>query len=139
MKNHWEHFSHAADIGVRGIGESLPDAFGEAAKALTAVVTDLDKVNPDTLINIECDNPDRELLFVDWLNALVYEMATRCMLFSKFDVELQNNILKAQIWGEVLHQKKHQPAVEVKGATYTCLKVGQLKNQQWMAQTVVDV
>jgi len=40
----WEHFSHAADIGVRGFGNSPAGAFEQGARALTAVVADLDRV-----------------------------------------------------------------------------------------------
>jgi RNA-splicing ligase RtcB len=36
----WEHFAHDADISVRGWGATAADAFGQAAFAVTAVVTD---------------------------------------------------------------------------------------------------
>ncbi len=35
----WEHFPHAADVGVRGFGKTPAEAFEQAALALTAVVT----------------------------------------------------------------------------------------------------
>ena len=35
--------------------------------------------------------PDDELLLVDWLNALIYEMATRRMLFGRFDVTIEGS------------------------------------------------
>ena len=37
----WEHFSHGSDIGVRGLGSSVEEAFEQAAVALTAVVADV--------------------------------------------------------------------------------------------------
>lgn len=37
----WEHFPHQADIGVRGMGATLAQAFEQAALALTAVIVDL--------------------------------------------------------------------------------------------------
>ena len=36
----WEHFAHGADVGVRGVGATLNEAFEQAALALTAVVAD---------------------------------------------------------------------------------------------------
>jgi Archease protein family (MTH1598/TM1083) len=42
----WAHFSHDADIGVIGMGATKAEAFRRAALALTAVVTDLSKVQP---------------------------------------------------------------------------------------------
>jgi SHS2 domain-containing protein len=74
---HWEHFPHDADIGVRGLGATRAQAFEQAALALTAVITDLAIVAPKEMIQLSCAAPDVELLLVDWLNALIYEMATQ--------------------------------------------------------------
>lgn len=136
---HWEHFSHQADIGVRGIGESVAAAFEQAALALTAVVTDLASVAPTQAVTVECDNPDTELLLVDWLNAIVYEMATRKLLFSRYELQLEGHHLTATLYGEAIDVQRHQPAVEVKGATYTELQVAQRADSEWFAQCVVDV
>jgi SHS2 domain-containing protein len=66
-------------------------------------------------------------------------MAIRKMLFSRFKVTIQNEKLTAIATGEAIDIQKHQPAVEIKGATYTELKVQQLENGLWLAQCVVDV
>ncbi|MBI3480426.1 MAG: archease [Nitrosomonadales bacterium] len=136
---HWEHFPHQADVGVRGIGATLEQAFEQAALALTAVITDLAIVAPAETIRLSCAAPDVELLLVDWLNVLIYEMATRNMLFSRFAVHLEGNLLTAQAWGEAIEMARHHPAVEIKGATYTELKVAQQPDRSWVAQCVVDV
>ncbi|HEX4999265.1 MAG TPA: archease [Terriglobia bacterium] len=135
----WEHFSHQADMGIRGRGASREEAFEQAAMALTAVTTPPERVTPATPVQIRLDAPDDELLFADWINALVYEMATRSMLFSRFRVKLQGHTLTADAWGEPVNTKKHQPAVEVKGATYTGLRVQRNLAGEWVAQCVVDV
>lgn len=135
----WEHFDHEADIGVRGTGTTLAEAFEQAALAMTAVVTPLENISPDTCVSVECADSDPEILFVDWLNALVYEMATRNMLFARFEVQIEGNRLMASAWGEPVNVLRHQPAVEIKGATYTALHVGQDRNGRWIAETVVDV
>jgi tRNA nucleotidyltransferase (CCA-adding enzyme) len=135
----WEHFPHQADMGVRGIGPTLAAAFEQAALAMTAIVTDLAWVAPDKAVEIRCEAPDDELLLVDWLNALILEMAARHMLFSRFEVTLNEQRLHATAWGEAVDTQKHQPAVEIKGATYTGLKVEMSESGQWLAQCVVDV
>ena len=135
----WEHFAHEADMGVRGFGASKEEAFEQAALGLTAVITDPETVRAHELINVVCEAPDDELLFVDWLNALVYEMATRNMLFSRFEVHIDGHRLEGKAWGERVDVVRHQPAVEVKGATYTALRVGQGESGEWLAQCVVDV
>jgi SHS2 domain-containing protein len=136
---HWEHFAHEADIGVRGLGATLEQAFAQAALALTAVITDPAAVVPRESIRLSCEAPDAELLLVDWLNTLIYEMATRNMLFARFDVHVEGERLEAQVWGEKLDAMRHLPAVEVKGATYTALKVARRPDGNWLAQCVVDV
>jgi SHS2 domain-containing protein len=136
---HWEHFPHEADMGVRGMGATLEQAFGQAALALTAVVTDPVAVIPTKMIELSCEAPDVELLLVDWLNALIFEMATRSMLFSRFEVRLEGQRLDAKAWGETLDVARHHPAVEVKGATYTALTVARQPDGGWLAQCVVDV
>jgi protein archease len=135
----WEHFPHGADIGVRGIGATREEAFAQAALALTAVVTDPARVVPKDAVEIRCDAPDDELLLADWLNALIYEMATRNALYSRFEVKLRAHGLDAMAWGEQLDRRRHRPAVEVKGATYTALAVAQRADGAWIAQCVVDV
>jgi tRNA nucleotidyltransferase (CCA-adding enzyme) len=135
----WQHFPHEADVGVRGVGETLAGAFAEAAVALTAAVTDPASVSPVQPVEISCAGPDTEVLLVDWLNAVVYEMATRGMLFGRFDVAIEDGRLRATAWGEKVRVERHQPAVEVKGATYTALKVARDEQGRWVAQCVVDV
>ena len=135
----WSHFHHEADIGVRGIGQTREEAFEEAAMALTAVITDPESVTCTDSVTVDCEAPDPELLFVDWLNALVFEMATRKMLFSRFHVELNGTHLHATACGEPIDVARHQPAAEVKGATYTELEVREDEPGTWRAQCVVDV
>jgi tRNA nucleotidyltransferase (CCA-adding enzyme) len=139
MEANWEHFPHQADMGVRGIGPTKEAAFEGAALALTAVITVLAGVIPKEPVTVACAAPDDELLLVDWLNALVYEMATRNMLFSRFEVHFNDHSLQATAWGEPVEVARHQPAVEVKGATYTELSVKQDEQRRWIAQCIVDV
>jgi SHS2 domain-containing protein len=137
--NRWEHFEHGADIGVRGYGGSLEEAFEQIGSALTAVITDLRKVECKQTVTVQCDAPDDELLLADWLNAIIYEMAIRNMLFSRFQVSIKNHVLQGTLCGEIVDIQKHNPAVEIKGATYTALQVTCNQQDNWCAQCVVDV
>lgn len=138
MSGRWEHFTHDADIGVRGIGATRAEAFEQAALAMTAVVADPDSVEPKESVSIECEAVDDELLLTEWLNRIVFEMSTRRMLFSRFSVRLDGLRLRGTAWGEAVDRVRHQPAVEIKGATFTALHVAP-EDGNWMAQTVVDV
>ena len=135
----WEHFDHGADIGIRGVGPTREAAFEQIALALTGVLTDPAVVRRYTAVEIACEAPTDQLLVVEWLNALVYEMATRHMLFGAFAVILEDSRLSGTAWGEPIDVERHAPAVEVKGATYTALRVAQDTGGTWVAQCVVDV
>jgi SHS2 domain-containing protein len=135
----WEHYSHGADIGVRGFGSSVEEAFEQAAIALTAVEADVSEVRPLVQIEVQCEAPDIALLFVSWLNAITYEMATRNMLFSSYSVAFSGFSLIGVLLGEAIDSERHKPAVEVKGATVTDLKVECDRKGRWRAQCIVDV
>ena len=136
---YWEHYAHPADMGIRGIGPTKAEAFAQAARALTAVVTDVDKVQPRQAVEMVCVEDDDELLLFDWLGTLLYEMSTRRMFFGRFEIEMIGGVLKATAWGEQVDPARHEPAVEVKAATCADLKVATDENGNWIAQCIVDV
>jgi SHS2 domain-containing protein len=138
-KTVWETFEHGADVGVRGFGSSLGEAFGNTAMAMTSVVTDPAVVKPARSFPVSCSAPDLETLLFDWLNALIFQMSVETVLFSKFDVNVEGLRLTATAWGEPVDRKRHQPAAEPKGATFTTAKVEQDADGIWRAQCVVDV
>ena len=134
----WEHFEHGADVGVRGWGPTRDEAFAQAALALTAVLCPPEEIDPRDAVHLEGEGEDDEILLYSWLNALVSAMATRRMLFSRFHLQLGGGRFQAVAWGEPVQTDRHQPAVEVKGATFTQLRVTPHPTG-WLAQCVVDV
>lgn len=137
-RSSWAHFSHDADIGVVGVGPTKAEAFRQAALALTAVITDPSRVRPEQSVPVFCRAQSDDFLLVDWLNALVYEMAVRTMLFGDFAVEIEGGELRATAYGEPVDLVRHEPAVEIKGATLTALLVAE-SPEGWRVQCVVDV
>jgi tRNA nucleotidyltransferase (CCA-adding enzyme) len=135
----WEHFPHGADVGIRGIGPTKAEAFRQAATALTAVITDPASVAPVSSVAIECEAPDDEILLLDWLNALIYEMSANHLVFGSFKVLIEDHHLGGVASGETIDALRHEPVIEVKGATCTGLSVARNAAGEWEAQCVVDV
>lgn len=139
----WQHFPHGADIGVEGRAPTLEGAFEQAARALTAIELDPDSLEARDAVEIACEAPDRELLLVDWLNALIFEMSTRRMAYGRFEVRVEplgeRLVLHGRAWGQVVDPERQELAVEPKGATYTALSVGRQADGSWIARCVVDV
>jgi len=137
-KGGWEFFPHDADIGIRGWGRTQAEAFEQAGHALTAIVTNA-KIESKLSIKVGCEAANIELLFVEWLNCVIYEMAVRSMVFARFAVRIQDGRLQATLWGEPIDVDRHAPACEPKGATYTSLNVTKTANGLWSAACIVDV
>lgn len=139
VRRDWQLLEHDADIGLSATAATREELFAAMAEALTAVVTSPGLVECRESIDIRCSAPDDDVLLVDWLNALIYEMATRHMLFCRWEVQLGDHTLHAKVCGEAIDRLRHQPAVEVKGATYTALSVARDDRGRWHANCVVDV
>ena len=135
----WETFPHGSDIGVRGFGGSVAEAFANAAMALTSVATAPELVRPRQRVEIACAAPDREILLLDWLNQLITRMSADRLLFGRYEVEVEHDRLTAVAFGEPIDRARHEPAVEVKGATLTGLRVARDPDGRWRAECIVDV
>ena len=135
----WETFPHGSDIGVSGFGPTLAAAFENAAIALTSVTTDPACVRSAEEVLVSLKGTDPEMLFYDWIDALVFEASTRHMLFSRFEVAMIEEGLEASLFGERVDVARHEPAVEVKGPTLTELSVARDPVRGWVARCVVDV
>jgi len=109
----WKHFAHDADIGLCGWGTTIAQAFEQAGQALTAAVTDA-AILPRTSVEVNCEAPDIELLFVEWLNAIIYEMAVQKLLFGGFTVRIDGERLQGTLWGEPIDVNRHAPLANQK-------------------------
>jgi SHS2 domain-containing protein len=89
-------------------------------------------------VPVFCQAQSDEMLLVEWLNALVYEMAVRTMPCGEFAAEIEGGELRATAYGEPVDVDRHEPAVEIKGATLTALQVAESPDS-WRVQCVVDV
>jgi SHS2 domain-containing protein len=124
-------------VCVLGRGPTPAIAFEQAGLALTAIVTTA-SVGEETAVKVRCESADIEILFVDWLNAIIYEMAVRQMLFGRYEVRIEGAWLSGVLWGEPVDRARHAPACEPKGATHTMLRVAH-DTGGWTARCVVDV
>lgn len=134
----YETFEHEADIGIRGFGSNIGEAFENAALAMYSVMVKIEAIKPLEQKEVAVSAPDGELLLVEWLNALLSLSDIERMVFSRFEVRIEGTSLTARAWGERLDRIRHEPNVEVKGATYHMLKVNK-SGDRYVAQCVVDV
>lgn len=138
MRIPYETFEHEADIGIRGYGRTVEEAFANAAMAMYSVMLDISRVKPQEERIITVSAPDIELLLVEWLNALLAISDIERLVFSDLEVKIQGNTLTGKAMGEPLDRERHEANVEVKAATLHMLKVEKIDGG-YKAECVVDV
>lgn len=132
------YFDHDADVGVIGRGPRVESAFVAAARAVFALVTDLDAVARRELVGVEFDEPDVELALVRWLNLLLAYAAERGLALGEFALERDGAHWRGRAWGERWREGLER-GTDVKGATLTMLSVARCDTDGWEARCVVDV
>ncbi|MFA4645864.1 archease [Pyrococcus kukulkanii] len=139
----WEHYEHTADIGIRGYGDSLEEAFEAVAIALFDVIVNVNKVEKEEVKEIEAEGDDLESLLYNFLEELLVIHDIEGLVFRDFEVKIKKvngkYKLKAKAYGEKFDPEKHEPKEEVKAITYHDMKIEQLPDGRWMAQLVPDI
>lgn len=131
------YFEHDADIGIIGRGVTIEQSFEAAARAMFAIITNLDAVEPSTVVTIEFEESDTELALVTWLNLILGKAREFGMVFNYFHLEHSNDHWQGELRGEPWRNELER-GTEVKGATLTMLSVKQTGGF-WEARCVIDV
>ena len=128
---------HTADIGLVAYGQSLVEAFANAAYGLFSIIAELKTVKETETRQLELNEDDPEALLFEWLNYLIYLFDVEMLLFKRFDIsDFDGHKLKAICYGEKYDPSRHQLMAGVKSATYHMLEVNREKNQ---VQVIFDI
>jgi SHS2 domain-containing protein len=124
----FEFLEHTADILIAAHGQTLEEAFENAALAMFEVMTDTTKINPTQEETVEVEAEDEYALLYSWLEALLVKFEVNGMLYSKFKIASLQDApdgfkLKAQVWGEKFNAEKHPQKVAVKAVTYHRMEI----------------
>lgn len=131
------YFEHEADIGIIGYGDSLENAFINAAEAMFSIMADPKQIPQQRDIEFEFHEEDIEIAFAIWLNQLIARARSENLIFNHFSLTHTNNHWYGKAAGAPW-DSSIEPGTEVKGATLTALSVKE-NNSQWQARCVVDV
>ncbi len=141
----FEAFEHGADIGIRGYGKTLSEAFSNILKALVTLLVekiDWKEINLREKHSIKVEAEFLDELLVIFINKVLSLFYLEKVLFFEFKGEIEEKngkyILKGELLGENYSHEKFGYGVEVKGATFTMAEVKKEKDL-WVAQCVVDV
>ena len=125
----FELIEHTADIGLKACGETLNEAFANAALGMFPLIV-------KTASNIEVESrrvvvtaDDAEGLLFEWLNSLLYYFDVETLLFRRFEItEFEDNRLVAVCYGEPFDSSRHGLKIGVKSATYHQMDVDRESN-----------
>jgi SHS2 domain-containing protein len=121
---------HTADVGLIAYGQSLSEAFANAAYGLFSIIAELKTVKEIESRQLELSEEDSEALLFEWLNRLIYLFDVEMLILKRFDIrDFDGHGLKAICYGEKYDPSHHQLKTGVKSATYHMLKVDKGKNQ----------
>jgi SHS2 domain-containing protein len=143
----FEFFDVTADVGYRAYGNSLANAFENAAIAMFEVITNTSTVKPIVKKEIQLEAEDKYALFYDWLSELLFYHDAEYLVFSKFDVKIYSNtdqnepekhFLIATAYGEEFDPARHERLSEVKAVTYHMMDIKE-ENMNVMVQVILDI
>jgi SHS2 domain-containing protein len=126
MSKGYEYLEHTADVYIKAVGKTLEEAFENAGRATTDIMTDIDKVESKKSIEIrvEAENLD-ELLYL-WLEEIIFRFDVEALLLSEFEVKeiaKDGTLLKGEGRGEEFNPDKHPQRLGIKAATYHMMDI----------------
>ena len=134
----FEYFEATADIGLKAYGKDMNEAFENAGLAIFNIISDTSNIDPSNEIEFEVASEDDVSLLYDYLEELLFYHETEFMLFSEFQVEIDENFhLKARIKGEEINWDRHERKTEIKAITFHKMAVN--KTDHVEVQAIVDL
>lgn len=116
------------DAIIEAHGETLEEAFENAAKGVNDTMIDLNAVKPDREIKITAEGHDLYSLLFDWLDKVMLLLVADGIAMSEFSVKIKQNSnysLEGVAKGEKLDLNRHHYKVEIKAVTYHDMEIKQ--------------
>ena len=125
----YELIEHTADIGLKACGETLDEAFANAARGMFSIIVETESIIEEISRRVVVTADDIEGLLFEWLNSLLYYFDVETLLFRRFEMtEFEDSRLAAVCYGEPFDSSRHNLKLGVKSATYHQLEVDRESN-----------
>ena len=122
----FETIEHTADVGIHAWGDSIEEAFEQAALGMFSLMADVSKCEEKGELAVFLESDDWNGLLVDWLSELLYAFDAERLFLCRFDVTIEKGDrlkLRARAFGERYDPEKHGMHMEIKAVTYHMLEV----------------
>jgi SHS2 domain-containing protein len=134
----------SGDVGIKAFGESMEEAFINAALGMYSLITNIDEIENKKTINVTTESDSLEGLLVSWLNELIFQFDTYGFIGKEIEIgggELSGGKaynLKASIAGEEFDPERHERKLLIKAATYHRIKVEKIDGK-WEINVIFDI
>jgi SHS2 domain-containing protein len=134
-----EWIEHTADTGFRVRAAALPELFSAAVAALVSTAIESSDVRAESPVPVAIEAADLPELLVALLNEVLFHLDARGFATARVDfTRLNENGLRATLWGEPRDPARHPPRLVVKAVTFHLLEVSRTP-EGWQAQVVLDI
>ncbi len=139
--NKYLFFEHTADAKFRAFGQSLEEAFTNAAYAMVSLMWDREKIESKVRFPVEVQGRDLEQLLVNFLEEILYLLDSRMFLLHSVDnikIHRDKDLYKLDgLFTGDDSGSDYEPFGDVKAITYDEIEIR--SNDLFMVQVVVDV
>ena len=132
-----------ADAAIEVNSDSLEGIFVDSGKALTnTMVDDLKSIRTNQKYTFKVESQERDLLLFEFLEKLVIEKDANQMLFSEFEVKINQTDKKFMVsviaHGEHIDYDRHELCADVKAVTLHKFSLTKEK-ENWKAEMILDI
>jgi SHS2 domain-containing protein len=128
-----------ADLTVDAWGETLGEAFENAALAMFNAMTPLEGVEARVTKTFAVEGDDLGLLLFNFLDELLYHHEVDLIVFSAFEVDLDQggDRLTAVCRGEPFDLDRHSQGIAIKAVTFHNMRI-ERGEDAWTIRVVLD-
>ena len=132
-----------SDAAIEVNSDSLEGIFIDSGKALTnTMVDDLKSIKTNQKYTFKVESQERDLLLFEFLEKLVIEKDANQMLFSEFEVKINQTNEKFMVsviaHGEHIDYDRHELCADVKAVTLHKFSLTKEK-EDWNAKMILDI
>jgi SHS2 domain-containing protein len=134
----YRFLEHTADVKLEATANSFANALGEAAKGVTAVMTE-EQVRPSSKHPVDIKSESKEALLFDFIDRVVYLLDAEGFFVAEANLKVESGA-QWRVNGELVGDKaaNYERHGDVKAPTYHDLRVED-KGDVWVLRITLDI
>ncbi len=142
-KKKFRFLEHTADMYIESWGDTLEEAFENAAVGLGYAIVVSDNVGKNVKKTIHISSEDKESLLFDFLSQFLILQDAEGLVFhnvkvKKIDEKEGKWYLRAEAGGEKYNPEKHEEGTHVKAITYHYMEIKK-ENNKYIIKVLIDI